>query len=198
MLAQVVALDYKKKEMRAAFTIAILLLVVIGTHSQSYHPSPAYYPVEWEIVPEWTPVGYPSLVPVESPSWLRKNSRPLGIIAWNLVTVAVGAVGDGLRDDGHKEWGHALRVAEVGMLIGGPFLFRVKRQEAVWYILDYGFLRLATFDAMYNATRGLPVLYNGTTSKYDELMNTIPDHGKAWIKAWSLSLGFVIPLCELK
>jgi len=190
--------------MRAAFTIAILLLAVITTHSQSYHPSPAYYPVEWEIVPEWTPSGGPasfSYAPVEYSgrgTWWQRNQRSFAIIGYHLGTVALGAIGDGLRDEGHKEWGHAFRAAEVGALIGGPFLFRVKRQEAVWYILDYGFLRLATFDALYNTTRGLPVLYNGTTSKYDELMNTIPDHGKAWIKAWSLSLGFVIPLCELK
>jgi len=190
--------------MKTLLIISIILLTAIAVQGQDYHPNPAYYPIEGEIMPEWLSngsspsVSFPQVEYAGRGTWWQRNQRSFAIIGYHLGTVALGAVGDGLRDEGHKEWGHAFRAAEVGALIGGPFLFRVKRDEAVWYVLDYGFLRLATFDAMYNATRGLPVLYNGTTSKYDELMNTIPDHGKAWIKAWSLSLGFVIPLCELK
>jgi hypothetical protein len=194
--------------MRVAFAIAIILLTVIAAKSQDYHPSPAYYPIELELAPTWvptqpqTPYSFVSITPGQEyagrGTWWQRNRRSVAIIGYHLGTVALGAVGDGLRDEGYKEWAHALRAAEVGALIGGPFLFRVKKHEAVWYILDYGFLRLATFDAMYNTTRGLPVLYNGTTSHYDEFMNKIPDHGKAWIKGWSLSLGIAIPLIELK
>lgn len=194
--------------MRTALTIAILLLALIAARSQSYHPSPAYYPMEVQSPVEWAPIGSYSPMSFVGATqeqeyagrgtWWQRNRRSFAIIGYHLGTVALGAVGDGLRDDGYKELGHILRATEVGALIGGPFLFHVKKDEAIWYILDYGFLRLATFDAIYNATRGLPVLYNGTTSHYDEFMNKIPDHGKAWIKGWSLTLGFAIPLTELR
>jgi len=120
--------------------------------------------------------------------------RGLAIASYHLGTVALGAVADGLYDDGNKEWAHTLHAAEIGAVIGGPFIFKVQKSEALSYILSYGFIRLSMFDTFYNSTRGLPVLYNGTTSLYDKSMNTIPPHGKAWIKSWSLVVGFAIPI----
>ena len=123
--------------------------------------------------------------------------RGLAVAGYHIGTVALGAVADGLYDEGHKEWGHALHAAEVGALIGGPFIFKVKGNEVLSYLLSYGFIRVSTFDSFYNLTRDLPLLYNGTTSTYDNIMNTIPPHGRAWYKSFSLVIGFAIPIKEL-
>lgn len=128
----------------------------------------------------------------------QKWIRPVSIIAYHTGTIALGAIGDGLYDQGNKQWSHAFHAAEVGALIGGPLLFKVDRSEALSYILSYGFLRFSFFDSFYNATRGLPVLYNGTTSKYDEIMNQMPNSGKAFYKSWSLIIGVAIPLDYLR
>ena len=127
----------------------------------------------------------------------QKWVRPVTIISYHIGTVAIGAIGDAVYDEGNKSLAHGLKAMEVGMLIGGPFLFDIKRSEALSYILSYGFIRLSLFDAMYNGTRGLPILYNGTTSSYDKFMRQIPPDGRAFIKSCSLIVGFSIPLKEL-
>ncbi len=132
-------------------------------------------------------------VSIQAQNW----KRGLAVAGYHIGTVALGAIGDAQYDMGKKHFAHFLKAAEVGALIGGPFLFDIKRSDALSYILSYGFIRLSLFDSFYNYTRDLPLLYNGTTSKYDEFMNTVPDHGKAWIKSWSLIVGFAIPLYEL-
>ena len=123
--------------------------------------------------------------------------KGLAVAGYHIGTVALGAIADGLYDDGHKEWGHAVNVAQVGALVSGPFIFKLQRSDALSYILSYGFIRLSLFDSFYNMTRDLPLLYEGNTSYYDKVMNTIPDHGKAYIKTWSLVVGFAIPINEL-
>ena len=109
----------------------------------------------------------------EQPGWVR----PVEIMAWHAGTVVLGAVGDGLYDEGRKELGHAFHAAEVCALIGGPFLFKVKLNEAIPYIGSYACMRFAIFDMTYNGVRGLPAMYNGTTSTYDKVMNKIPPDG---------------------
>ena len=164
MLAQVVALDHKKKEMNYKKQILIVLYLI-------------------------------SLISLSSQA--QNWKKGLAVAGYHIGTVALGAVADGLYDEGNKEWSHALHAVEIGAAIGGPFLFKVHRSEALSYILSYSFIRLSLFDSFYNATRDLPLLYNGTTSIYDKSMNTIPDHGKVWLKSWSLIVGFAIPIYEL-
>ena len=121
--------------------------------------------------------------------------KGLAIAGYHIGTVALGAVADAQMDIGNKDFGHFLQAAEVGALIGGPFIFKPKgSSEIVSYILSYGFLRFSTFDSFYNLTRDLPLLYNGSTSVYDRTMNEIPDAGKAWYKSCSLVLGIGIPI----
>ena len=123
--------------------------------------------------------------------------RGLAIAGYHVGSVAIGAIADGCMDNGQKQLGHALQVAELGMVAGGPFIFKLDKSDILSYVLSYGFIRLAMFDSFYNATRDLPLLYNGTTSSYDKFMNTIPPHGRGWIKSWSLIVGFAIPINEL-
>jgi hypothetical protein len=124
--------------------------------------------------------------------------RGLAIAGYHVGTVALGAVADGLHDQGHKEWSHALHAAEIGAAVAGPlFVFDLNKRDALPYILSYTFIRFSLFDGFYNMTRDLPYYYNGTTSKYDQIMNQIPDHGKAWYKSVSLIVGFAIPIKEI-
>ena len=123
--------------------------------------------------------------------------KGLAVASYHVGTVALGAIADGMKDNGNKHWDHALHAAEIGAILGGPFVFRLDRHNSLAYVLSYAFIRLSLFDSFYNMTRDLPLLYNGSTSKYDDVMNTIPNHGKAWIKSWSLIVGFTIPIYEI-
>ena len=121
--------------------------------------------------------------------------KGLAVVGYHALTIAAGAVADGLYDDGYKEWSHALHAVEVGALITGPFIFKPRgTSEIAAYICSYGFLRFSLYDGFYNMTRDLPLMYNGTTSEYDKFMSKIPDHGKAWIKSCSLIVGISIPI----
>ena len=97
-----------------------------------------------------------------------------------------------------RDRSHTLHAAEVGALISGPFIFKVKKSEALSYVLSYSFIRFSFFDSFYNMQRDLPIMYNGTTSTYDEVMSKMPDHGKVFYKSWSLVLGFAIPITEMR
>ena len=129
-------------------------------------------------------------ISVQAQNW----KRGLAVVGYHTATIAIGAIGDAQYDLGNKEWGHVLKAAEVGALISGPFIFHIHRSEALSYILSYGFLRFSFFDGFYNAAAGLPMFYNGSTSTYDKVMSTMPDHGKAWVKSCSLVVGFAIPI----
>ena len=121
--------------------------------------------------------------------------KGLAIVGYHTTTVALGAVADGLYDDGYKEWSHALHAIEIGAVISGPFIFKPRgTSEIAAYICSYGFLRFSLFDGFYNMTRDLPLLYNGTTSKYDEIMNMHTDTGKVWWTSCSLIVGIAIPI----
>ena len=125
--------------------------------------------------------------------------RGLAVAGYHVGTIALGAVADGLYDNGNKNWSHALHAAEVGALIGGPFIFKPRGgNEIASYIFSYGFLRFSFYDSFYNMTRDLPLLYNGTTSTYDKVMRKMPDDGKVFVKSWSLVLGFAIPIKEMR
>jgi len=120
--------------------------------------------------------------------------KGLAVVGYHTATICLGAVADAQFDMGNKNLSHTLHAVEVGALIGGPFVFKVKRSEALSYILSYGFLRFSFFDSFYNMTRDLPLMYNGTTSVYDRTMSKMPDHGKYWVKSCSLIVGFAIPI----
>ena len=125
--------------------------------------------------------------------------RGLAVVGYHTATIALGAVADGLYDEGNKEWGHALHAVEIGAVIGGPFIFKPRGTgEILSYLLSYGFIRLALFDSFYNLTRDLPLLYAGNTSVYDNTMSGIPPDGRAFIKSWSLVIGIAIPIKEMR
>ena len=122
--------------------------------------------------------------------------RGLSVAGWQLASITLGAVGDGLMDSGEKEWGHALHAGEVLMLMSGPFLFQLDKRDYLPYVGGYVFLRFATFDYLYNATRGLPLSHVGTTSHYDKMIQEFnaPPSGWAFAKSISFIVGVSIPI----
>ncbi len=123
--------------------------------------------------------------------------RGLAVVGYHTATIALGAIGDAQYDEGNKNVAHMLKAGEIAMVASGPFVFNLNKRDALPYLSSYLFLRFSFFDSFYNLSRDLPVLFNGTTSGYDEFMNQIPDHGKVWYKSISLIVGVSIPIKHL-
>jgi hypothetical protein len=119
--------------------------------------------------------------------------------AWKTIALYTGAViangiGDGLKDSGHKEWGHFSNSISISLLVLSPSI--LQKNELRWYesMLSYGFIRFGFFDAAYNTTRGLPLNYLGTSSFYDiALSKTRPSAGVGFAKFVGLTVGISIP-----
>lgn len=123
--------------------------------------------------------------------------KGLAVAGYHLATCAVGAIGDAQNDMGNKDLGHGLKAVEIGMLAGGPFLYKATFKEWPGFLLYfsvYGMMRFTGYDGFYNVTRDLPLLYNGESSYYDRFMNNFPDAGKAWYKTMSFGLGIGISI----
>jgi len=123
--------------------------------------------------------------------------KGLAVAGYHMSTVVVGALGDAYNDEGQKDLGHALKAVEVGMLVSGPFLYKWAFKEYPDFLLYcsvYPMMRFAAYDGFYNATRDLPLLYNGESSHYDRFMNNFPDAGKAWYKTMVFGLGIGISI----
>lgn len=120
--------------------------------------------------------------------------RGLAVVGYHTASIVLGAIGDAQYDEGNKNVAHMLKAGEIAMVASGPFVFNLNKRDALPYLSSYLFLRFSFFDSFYNLSRDLPVLFNGTTSGYDEFMNQIPDHGKVWYKSISLIVGVSIPI----
>lgn len=125
--------------------------------------------------------------------------EPVKVIALYTTSIALEAVGDALYDDGDKAWGKSLQAASLGLVIVSPFVLDVERGTWYWYLSSYVCLRVALFDPMYNATRGLPLGYTGTTSVWDKAVQRVvpPEGVKMFGHSVFFIIGVSIPICEL-
>lgn len=119
------------------------------------------------------------------------------IILYIVAMVVIGAVSDGLFDDGLKVWGHALGALEVAMLFSFAFIFRLEWKVFLVVGLSYLFIRIACFDITYNIVRDLPILQIGTTSLWDNFISKIPPYGMVFARSIFLIAGIAIPIKEL-
>jgi len=195
--------------MRITFAIAILMMVYIGAQSQDYHPSPAYYPIEWEIVPEWTPSG-PS-VPLYSFSvapdpkyagrgtWWQRNRKSFAITGIQLASIVLDASGDALYDKGKESgndsqmaWGHTLQASAIGtsMLMIPMINWERPVGDGVRMAISYVAMRYALFDLTYNLTRGIDPLYA------DGVKATMEPGGRAFTQVIFLGLSVSINFTE--
>ena len=110
-----------------------------------------------------------------------------------LTQITTEMTGDALFDMGHKQWGHALQTTSFLTAFSYGFIIDTKKQ---WWYCDlaaYTLLRFAVGDLIYNAVRGLPVTYIGSTSTYDRFMSTI-DQGDGFLlpRAGALTISVCI------
>lgn len=180
--------------------LILILLLIAGINAHTQPSAAVGGPISVEAYME-SAQGQTSLytapMPLKQPpTWWGKHKRGIGIAAYHLGTVALGAVGDGLYLNGEKEWAHALQAAEVLALASGPFVFHMKKKEWLPYISSYAFIRFAMFDGIFNATAGLPVDYIGSTSYYDKFRQELnaPPGGWYFAKGLSLVLGIGITI----
>jgi hypothetical protein len=120
-----------------------------------------------------------------------QNYTRIGMTAGS---VALNAVGDGLKDDGHKVWGHSANAASIALLLLNPIITDIQKEDLLPYISQYVLIRFAVFDYTYNATRRLPFGYTGTTSHYDKFMQKVPDGFELWSKSLVFTVGIKINL----
>jgi len=132
-------------------------------------------------------------------TWWEKNKRPLAIAGSLAGGVILNAVGDGLLDEGKlrgdqslMKWGHAVRATGYVLPIGGLAMTEPKKEEVPWILAEYFFFRVALFNPSYNLTRGLDVVYAGSTDVSDVLMSSIPPGGRAFIHVWSFGAAISI------
>jgi len=120
--------------------------------------------------------------------------KGLYTILFCIAAVAVGAVSDGLNDDGAKYIGHLLGALEVGLLISGAFILDLKRRDWLAFFLTYVFWRMVGFDLIYNVTRSLPILYTGASSYWDAFLSKQLPQGIVFARVIIAGLAVGIPL----
>jgi len=120
------------------------------------------------------------------------------VITVYTLSIALNAIGDGLNDDGKKEWGHACNAMSYGLLLATPFIFNVDKSNWGWYVASYVSLRIALFNPIYNGVRGLPIGYYGDSSISDKFLGwTQPPPGlQLFGRAIFLGIGVSIPINE--
>ena len=190
--------------MRIAFTIAILLLALIGAKSQDFYVSPAYYPVEVEIGPEWRPSEASGFVlsPVVkneslSLSWWERHKKGVIVAVVQFGAVTLDAVGDAVYDMGKEShnssqmfWGHTLQATAITGATTS--LVSLSWDGNIWDGVKFGVgyvaMRYALFDLAYNITRGIDPLYA------DGLKAEMPPDGRAFTQTivFAFSVSFSI------
>ena len=124
--------------------------------------------------------------------------KPYLIILYLIVCVVLGAMGDGLNDDGFKSIGHIIKAVEVGLLISGAFIFNLNKRDWAAFFFAYVFWRVVGFDFAYNITRGLPILYVGISNEWDQFLSKFPAHGIVFARAIFMMVAIAIPFKHLR
>jgi len=126
-------------------------------------------------------------------------SEPAKIIMTYVGQIGLQAAGDALKDNGHKQWGHALDAASLGIVLASPLWIDYDRSKWYWYAASYVTLRIGLFDPIYNVSRGLPIDYIGGTSNWDLfLRDKLKPPGTLFARSVYLTIGISIPINELK
>lgn len=193
--------------MRVAFAVAILCLALIGAKSQDFYVSPAYYPVETEIVPQWRPSEATGFIwSIDEPdygslslSWWERHKKGLIVTGVQLVSITLDAVGDAVYDMGKEShnssqmfWGHTLQATA---LAGSAVTLVSLSWDGNWwdgvrFSVSYLALRYAIFDLSYNLARGIDPLYA------DGLKAKMPPHGRVFTQTIAFSFGIAFNIKE--
>jgi len=111
-------------------------------------------------------------------------------------SISLNAMGDGYNDMDKKELGHVLNAFSIGSLLAIPITCDINKKKWWVYPLQYTFIRIGSFDYIYNTTRKLPLNYIGNSSLTDKFWQKFgPDY---FTRAWFFSMGIIIPIDILK
>ena len=137
---------------------------------------------------------------VRQNTFIDRIPEPVKVLTIFTASIVLDAVGDGLYDSGDKTAGHAFQAMSTGILLTSPIFLNMDKDNFWRYLVSYVSLRIAIFDYTYNATRGLPLSYTGTTALTDKVWGKFnPGAGHLWFpKTIFFTLGVVIPINELK
>jgi len=116
----------------------------------------------------------------------------------SLIQTVADATGDALMDTNRKELGHVMQGATIGLFVIEPALITYDSWADVGLkSLSLIGARLLMFNVTYNLVRGLPYDFVGTTSYYDQFVNSQPDKFR-WGKGVIIIFSFAITLKEWK
>ena len=130
-----------------------------------------------------------------TPEFQKKDNSNIWVLGVFVFSITCDAVGDGLYDDGQKVAGKIVNTAGLTSLLALPFIKKFDKRQVFSYFIGYTCLRAATFDPIYNGTRGLPVNYIGNTSLWDKTLQQLdPSSGLLFARAIFLTAGVSITL----
>jgi len=128
----------------------------------------------------------------------QRIGEPAKVILLYTGSILLNAVGDGLDDSGHKDWGHACNAASIATLLISPLVLDYQKDKWYIYLLSYTSLRIALFDYTYNATRGIPINQIGSVSYWDKGLQRLNPPDTYMMRGVSLIMGISLPINELK
>lgn len=126
----------------------------------------------------------------------KENLEWVKIVGIYTASVVLNAMGDGFNNSNKKTLGHVLNGASIGLLVASPFLVKYDTKKWYWYLASYVSLRVGLFDVTYNATRGLPFNFTGTTSPTDKAYNKMEIDPNV-TRSLCLTIGMSIPIALL-
>jgi hypothetical protein len=119
-------------------------------------------------------------------------------ILYYVICVIIGAVADGVRDEGMLFLAHALAGVEIGLLLMSAFILNLRMRDWWIVLLSYVFYRVAFFDYAYNIIRGLDLFYIGDTSWWDLILKKQYPGGLLFGRAVLLLVGVSLPIKYLE
>ena len=123
--------------------------------------------------------------------------RSIYIIIYLLLTIAIGAIGDGMAIDHATKLTHLFKAFEILLLISCGFVFKLTIRNLIALLVVYISLRIACFDPIHNIVAGLDILYVGTTSLWDKLISNWVPTGIVFARVIFLLLGIGVAFKEL-
>ncbi len=126
----------------------------------------------------------------------NENLEWVKVVGLYTASVVLNAMGDGFNNSNRKTLGHVCNGASIGLLVASPFVVKYNAKKWYWYLASYVSLRVGLFDVTYNATRGLPLNFTGTTSPTDIAYNKMEIDPNV-TRSLCLTLGMSIPIALL-
>ena len=115
--------------------------------------------------------------------------KSLIILLALILSVMLGAIADGLNENGKKNIGHPVEAAEKIVLLMAGVL-----SGSLIILFSYIAFRVALFDIIKNLAKGDKWSYLGDSSWWDRFVSRIPTHGMTFIRVIFLAfaVGFTI------